>query len=168
MKLLRSELNSEFQDTLFEMSALELPDRGIQFFESKVSCILSSKKTQYGFDVSGLIKVEPEYKCVRCLSRFHHLLELPFRWLLTGEKDFSSEDLIDVVYFSNQSDSIDLTDAVVDIIGLAEPMKPICKKDCLGLCSQCGINLNSESCKCTVSDEVSPWDVLKNLNIEKS
>jgi len=168
MKLLRSELDSEFQHTLFEMSAHELPDRGIHFFESKVSCILSSKVTQFGYDLSGLIKAEPEYECVRCLSKFHHALELPVRWLITGKKDFSSEDLIDIIHFPNQSDSIDLIDAVVDIIGLAEPMKPICKEGCKGLCAQCGTNLNSESCDCSVLDDASPWDVLKHLNPEKS
>jgi uncharacterized protein len=31
---------------------------------------------------------------------------------------------------------------------LAVPMKPLCREDCRGLCSECGTNLNSASCAC--------------------
>jgi len=33
------------------------------------------------------------------------------------------------------------------------PMKPLCKQDCKGLCSQCGVNLNIETCQCSVQWE---------------
>jgi len=168
MKLLRSELDSEFQNTLFEMSVNELPDRGVQYFDSKVTCTLSSKKIQFGYELSGVINAEPTYECVRCLTDFHHPLKLPIRWWLTGDENFQSEEGTDIIHFPHQSDSIELNDAIGDIIGLAEPIKPICKESCNGLCSQCGINLNSNSCECAPSDGTNPWDVLKNFNIEKN
>jgi uncharacterized protein len=30
------------------------------------------------------------------------------------------------------------------------PMSPVCQKDCLGLCPQCGKNKNKEKCVCQI------------------
>jgi uncharacterized protein len=46
---------------------------------------------------------------------------------------------------------------------LAIPMKPLCKEDCAGLCSQCGKDLNTKQCKC-IKQEIDPrWAKLVNL-----
>jgi uncharacterized protein len=38
---------------------------------------------------------------------------------------------------------------------LALPTRPLCREDCRGLCSGCGVNLNSEECAC---DPAAPSD----------
>ncbi len=43
---------------------------------------------------------------------------------------------------------IDLTQAVVDQVVLALPLKPLCAETCKGLCSRCGQDLNVAACAC--------------------
>lgn len=43
---------------------------------------------------------------------------------------------------------IDLTTALTEEIVANIPLRILCKKDCLGLCPQCGNNLNDNPCKC--------------------
>ena len=57
---------------------------------------------------------------------------------------------------------LDLRSLMVEQIHLGLPMKPLCREDCAGLCSDCGIDLNRESCDC--SAEVDPrWAALASL-----
>lgn len=44
---------------------------------------------------------------------------------------------------------IDLTDNLREEIILNFPLKPLCRPDCLGLCSVCGQNLNNGKCDCS-------------------
>lgn len=43
---------------------------------------------------------------------------------------------------------IDLTDNLREEVILDYPLKPLCRQDCLGLCPNCGQNLNQGKCKC--------------------
>lgn len=48
---------------------------------------------------------------------------------------------------------------VVEQLHLGIPMKPLCKEDCRGICSECGANLNAGACTCKPS--VDPrWSAL--------
>ncbi len=50
---------------------------------------------------------------------------------------------------------------------LALPDKPLCRKDCLGLCSRCGENINHGLCVC-VEETLDPrLAVLRNLKINR-
>lgn len=50
---------------------------------------------------------------------------------------------------------------------LALPVKPLCSKNCKGLCPDCGANLNTAPCAC-VSDQGDPrLAVLRGLNLTK-
>ncbi|MBO5924958.1 MAG: DUF177 domain-containing protein [Clostridia bacterium] len=56
---------------------------------------------------------------------------------------------------------IDLTKPVSDSINLDFPLKVLCQDDCKGLCSGCGENLNTSSCKCHEGiNTSSPFSVL--------
>jgi len=61
------------------------------------------------------------------------------------ERELRDEDLAVSFY---QDDRIDVGLLIREQIYLALPMKPICRDDCQGLCSECGTNLNSSSCNC--------------------
>jgi len=45
-------------------------------------------------------------------------------------------------------DILDLEPLARDAVLLELPLAPLCKEDCLGLCPQCGANLNLETCSC--------------------
>jgi uncharacterized protein len=36
------------------------------------------------------------------------------------------------------------------------PLKVLCKEDCKGICSQCGANLNHETCSCKHEERLDP------------
>ncbi len=165
MKLLRSELASEFNHKLFDMSAKGLPDREMVFAADHIQCELSAQIVQFGFQVSGEIKAQLVYECVRCLSKKPFDLTLPMKVWLTAREEISTDDQ-DVILFPDHQDQIDLSASIADIISLAEPMNPICEEECKGLCPQCGTNLNLTSCDCKPDEGDSPWDVLKNIKSE--
>jgi uncharacterized protein len=44
---------------------------------------------------------------------------------------------------------LDTRPVVVEQVHLGIPMKPLCRKDCQGLCGQCGADLNEGACSCS-------------------
>jgi len=87
-------------------------------------------------------------------------LEADVKYFYTGECDRCLEpiksneefklvkqyDIKDIE--SSDKEGIDLEETVIEKILLNMPSKVLCKDDCLGLCPDCGINLNKESCDC--------------------
>ena len=166
MKLLRSELKSEFNKKIFDMSARELPDRGTTFYDDRITCELSVKVVQFGFQLSGFIKTIVSYQCVRCLCYNPKELVLPIKLWLSSKEIPTENDYQDIVHFPENIDHVDLNDMISDIIHLAEPMNPNCSDHCKGLCHNCGINLNQSSCDCKIDNQDNhdnPWDVLKQF-----
>ena len=163
MKLLRSELKSEFNKKLFDMSARELPDRGTIFYDDHITCELSAKIVQFGFQLSGVIKATTKYECVRCLCNNLKDVTLPIKLWLSAKEILTGDDDQEMVHFPKNIDHIEISDTIADIIHLAEPMHPNCNDNCKGLCPKCGINLNQSSCDCRVDSHDSPWNVLNNF-----
>jgi uncharacterized protein len=60
-----------------------------------------------------------------------------------------------------QGDHLDLVPMVREQIILASPMQPLCREDCLGLCPQCGQNLNERCCACPPAPGPSSFRVLR-------
>jgi len=58
---------------------------------------------------------------------------------------------------------LDITEAVRQYAAVGLPMKPLCDRDCAGLCSHCGANLNRETCSCDAQEIDSRWLPLLNL-----
>lgn len=46
-------------------------------------------------------------------------------------------------------DMLDLTQMVREVLVLDAPHSPLCRADCAGLCPDCGIDRNVDSCACT-------------------
>jgi len=60
-----------------------------------------------------------------------------------------------------QGDHLDLAPMLREQVILAAPMQPLCREECLGLCSQCGQNLNERRCGCPPAQAPSPFRVLR-------
>ena len=56
------------------------------------------------------------------------------------------EDDLDV--FPYDGESVDLEPLFREQFVLAVPFAPLCREDCKGLCSQCGIDKNTSTCSC--------------------
>ncbi|MDX9980265.1 MAG: DUF177 domain-containing protein [Lentisphaeria bacterium] len=61
---------------------------------------------------------------------------------------------------------IDLTEDLREDILLAFPQSCLCQDECLGLCPECGANLNEGPCPCAPPGaEDNPWSALDNLGL---
>ena len=80
-------------------------------------------------------------KCSRCLDDviFHNIVEF--------DETFSEDDNADGAYLYSRG-LVDLTEMVNEKLLLSFPVSVLCKEDCKGICSGCGVNLNHEDCKC--------------------
>tara|TARA_B100001175_G_C19423990_1_gene597603 strand:- start:552 stop:1049 length:498 start_codon:yes stop_codon:yes gene_type:complete len=164
MKLKISELHSGFQGKLFEISVDKLPKRGTVFNDKMVRCELSVHKEPEGYKMTGLLKSIPTYECVRCLELNPVDLILPIQLTLYNNKRHLAEkNNVESLYFNDEREYIDLENIIADLIELAKPINPLCKTDCKGLCSVCGINKNNRSCSCKSKNKSMVWDKLKDF-----
>ncbi|MEY4499693.1 MAG: hypothetical protein RL319_681 [Actinomycetota bacterium] len=87
-----------------------------------------------GILATGEVFSDAKAECSRCLDPVTIPVEVDFQELfaysLTNEDDFGIED-----------ENIDLEQVILDAVVLSLPFQPICKKDCLGLCADCGERL---------------------------
>ena len=58
---------------------------------------------------------------------------------------------------------LDLDEAVRQHLVLAEPMQPLCRPDCAGLCPGCGADRNQGACRCDTVAIDARWSVLRRL-----
>lgn len=96
--------------------------------------------------IKGVIHATAKYQCNYCLEDFITEMEIPFG---DDYHDQSVEEIdgdADVAYYNG--DEIDIADLVRESMILAEPLKIVCSKSCLGLCPHCGINRNDAQCSC--------------------
>jgi len=99
--------------------------------------------------VKGFECVRLSDVCSRCSERFEFTIEkrLDLEFIPKNDKTESllvEEDFV-LFYSGNQ---LDLFPAIIESILLEIPIKPLCSKECLGLCPTCGGNLNVSSCDC--------------------
>ena len=72
----------------------------------------------------------------------------------------TGDDETDSWVIHQKTGEVDLTEPLREAVMIALPQKRVCRDDCHGLCPQCGIDLNQESCRCE-DESVDPrWDGL--------
>jgi uncharacterized protein len=80
------------------------------------------------------------------------------------EEEVEEDDLASAFY---RDDAIDLRQLIEEQFYLALPMKPLCRPECQGLCPQCGVNRNLETCDCQTRWEDPRMAGLKALFTER-
>lgn len=58
---------------------------------------------------------------------------------------------------------IDLGEAIRQQLLLTMDLIPICMPECRGLCPTCGVNRNTDICRCPPQEAPNPFEVLKDL-----
>ncbi|HUU63094.1 MAG TPA: DUF177 domain-containing protein [Dehalococcoidia bacterium] len=109
--------------------------------DSPIHGEVSLHRTDRGIFVGGTIETTLKVVCSRCLGSFGQPLTLRI------EEEYLSEAEGDA-FTIDEHKEIDLNEAVRQYSLLAQPMKPLCRKDCSGLCPRCGHNLNLGPCDC--------------------
>lgn len=97
---------------------------------------------------NGTAKVTLKLTCSRCLADFNYPMEVEIHEKFSKfDDDYENNDIIII-----DSDKVDFSPIVEANIILSLPMKKLCSKDCKGLCSVCGTNLNHSNCNCEEND----------------
>jgi uncharacterized protein len=118
-----------------------------------VSLAFDIEKDKVRFHLAGRVRTILELPCSRCLEAFQWPVDVAFDLRYQprsentgeGEREIGEDDLSSAYY---DNDTIDLGQLMQEQFYLALPMKPLCTDACLGLCSQCGANLNLGGCGC--------------------
>lgn len=123
-----------------------------------VSLGLTIHKDQDRFRLVGTVTTTLELACSRCLEPFTLPVNAAFdlRYWPQGtaadaasdDDDEAAVDDDDVSMTFYRDEEIDLGALMREQFYLALPMKPLCRETCKGLCGQCGVNLNVETCQC--------------------
>ncbi len=142
-------------------------------FESLVKGQVTLTRTDRSILVKGTLTTEIELDCGRCLKPFRCPLTLniedvyfPTLDVTTGLPVSLSDEpgafTVDVHHV------LDLTEAIQQYTVMAVPMKPLCRDECLGLCPECGANLNLEECQCRRLSVDPRWANLTQVRVNKS
>jgi uncharacterized protein len=100
---------------------------------------------------NGVIHGEAIGQCGRCLEEYSFPLVREFSVVLApqpplGRETELSYDELSASFYSGET--IDVSALVYEQTQLALPNPPLCREDCKGLCPQCGVNRNVETCTC--------------------
>ena len=106
--------------------------------------------------------------CARCLEEYTFQLGKDFFVVLVPKANLPEEaelsgDELDLSFY--EGDQVDLSPLVREQIILALPTRPLCRDDYKGLCASCGVNLNAQTCSCTVSGGDPRLAVLRTLKV---
>ena len=105
---------------------------------SPVELDLRLESVVEGVLVSGSATVEVHGECVRCLGEVSDQLEVGIQELYV----YPGVEPDDPLASRLEGDLIDLEPLLRDEVVLDLPFQPLCREDCLGLCVECGANLN--------------------------
>ncbi|MFJ3905833.1 YceD family protein [Streptomyces sp. NPDC090025] len=106
-----------------------------------------------GVLVTGTARASAEGECVRCLEPVELELDADYQEMFSypesdsrgrskaaaDEEDEEAEDMTPL-----EDGMFDLEPVLRDAVVLVLPMQPVCREDCAGLCSECGVNLNDD------------------------
>lgn len=129
-----------YRDIHFDFPVLHLPpDLDVTGF----SGLVHISRTPQGLLFEGNFKARSSMECVRCLEPFDQALETRFEEVYS----YKSPTFTDSGLFVPEDGNIDLSPIIREYLLLENPIKPLCKPDCMGLCVICGENLNLVNCE---------------------
>ncbi len=154
-----------------DFAGQELELQGKPMTVDPIHLDLSIEPSGSGYQISGIFPFHYSSLCDRCLepTQFSGQGEIRQKWLSTsnspGESDYSlSENEMDE-FFTDEM-IVKPAHLVSQAILLESPSKLLCSTDCKGLCPQCGINKNQESCNCELHPSDPRWSALKSFTFQ--
>ncbi|MCV7186267.1 MULTISPECIES: YceD family protein [Mycolicibacterium] len=102
---------------------------------------LDLQSVSEGVLVTGTVEAPTAGECARCLEPVSGDVAIELTELFaypdsTTEATTEDDEVGHVI-----DDTIDLEQSIVDAVGLALPLAPLCSPDCPGLCQTCGVPL---------------------------
>jgi uncharacterized protein len=162
MKINISKLSDgeHFYTFVVKPSDLELDER----FSKPIYVEATLEKSRRQLFLRANIYTVGRVKCDRCIDEFDKVLKNFYRmFYVYSEAEAKKYEPDEVTVIFPDTNEIDLSDDVRQMILLSVPMKLLCYEDCLGLCPRCGRNLNFESCSCKVERIDPRWAPLLRI-----
>lgn len=127
--------------------------------------------------VRGSLSGELVVPCDRCAEDARVVVEQSFDEFepcLAERKDQDDEESGDfgipessAVFFAEGAPMLDLGGLLWEELSLALPVKPLCRRDCKGVCPSCGKNLNDGPCGCGESEGDPRLAALKHIKVKR-
>ncbi|MDQ0031268.1 uncharacterized protein J2S89_003115 [Arthrobacter bambusae] len=111
---------------------------------SDIELDLRLEAVHEGILVSGTVLAEVKGECGRCLDPLAYDLEVNVQELFFYEGVELSDEEDDEEQRRVEHDLIDLEPVLRDAVVTMLPFQPVCREDCQGLCSVCGVRLEDE------------------------
>ena len=161
---------------------LQEPTGSVRHYEVQEDCIdlgdvqanqlkgwLKLTRTNSGIWVKGHLRIDVSAQCSRCLKDFDAPLETeisqefsPTVVPKTGPAKVGPATE-EEAFLINLTNVLDTREAIRQSIVSILPMKPLCKRGCVGICPHCGVNSNEVQCHCNVTRIDSRWKRLLEL-----
>ena len=100
-------------------------------------------RTPQGLVAEIAISARTPSECARCLDA----IELGIATEFTELYAFDERSMTDSQLLLPKNHQVDLAPLIREYLILDMPINPLCKADCKGLCTVCGINRNHEDCE---------------------
>lgn len=137
-------------------------DADLRFAEPPVLDLVASLTGERGVHVQGVLDTVLLLRCRRCLEDVRSPMELSLDLIFDPGVDKEGEN--EQVYpLEARASTLELGPAIREQLLLEVPPYPVCDEDCRGLCPECGVNRNEESCDCTLREPDPRWDALREL-----
>lgn len=140
-------------------------------FETPLQSEVKIQKAGQSVLIKGSIQTDLLLKCARCIKEFSYPLSSTFELTLHPLKgtSFAEETELDKKEMESsflEEGEIHLSEIACEQIFLELPYQPLCQKDCKGLCSICGNDLNLSTCECVKEQFASGFSVLQKLKLD--
>ena len=158
MKLRLEDITAEAKELSFAEPEAEInrilsqgPIREYQV-ENPIEVEVSYYRAGMDVFIDGHINATVGAACARCAEDFGVSSDRSFRYVMSpkaagfGNAPGAGPDDADLTVY--EGDEIDLSPLVREQLMLSLPTRPLCRDDCRGLCSHCGVNLNRAACTC--------------------
>jgi uncharacterized protein len=109
--------------------------------DTAVELDLRVESVSEGVLVTGAVSAPTAGECARCLQPLTGDIEVELTELFAYPDSATDATTDDDEIGRVVDDAVDLEQAIVDAVGLALPLSPLCDPDCPGLCPDCGVVL---------------------------
>ena len=160
MKINVSQLLNEAIGSIREYAV----DEELESGNSRIAGSMKLMRTDKGVLVSAKMSTDTQSTCSRCLKEFGQRIDVAFEEEAFHSNDEPSGEQPEAPAIDDKR-ILDLTEALEQYLYLAVPVKPVCREDCQGICSQCGADLNETACVCDHEARDSRWAELLKMAV---
>ncbi len=113
--------------------------------------------------VRGEIAAEMELTCSRCTAPFVQPVRYKVSEIIPLNPGDDPDGYWTSLFLDQETDELDLSEFSLMVLLENFPLQPLCRRDCRGLCTVCGQDLNQGDCDCA-TDQIDPrWAKLGQL-----